>query len=57
MRKSEKQFILKRLFIGICFLLLIPLSANAQQYMIGADLSFMKEAEDKGFEFKENGLA
>ena len=27
--------------------------ANAQQYMIGADLSFAKEAEDKKFVFKE----
>jgi arabinogalactan endo-1,4-beta-galactosidase len=27
----------------------------AQDYMIGADFSFVKEAEDKGFEFKDNG--
>jgi arabinogalactan endo-1,4-beta-galactosidase len=57
MRKSAKQLILKRLFIGICFVILIPLSTNAQEYMIGADLSFMKEAEDKGFAFKENEQA
>lgn len=29
---------------------------NAQEYAIGADLSFVKEAEDKGFQFKENGV-
>ena len=36
---------------------LILLSASefmAQEYMIGADLSFVKEAEEKGFAFKEN---
>ena len=26
----------------------------AQEYMIGADLSFAKEAEEKGFTFKED---
>jgi arabinogalactan endo-1,4-beta-galactosidase len=29
-------------------------SINAQEYIIGADLSFIKEAEDAGFTFKEN---
>ena len=29
--------------------------ANAADYIIGADLSFLKQAEDKGTEFKENG--
>ena len=31
--------------------------AQAQDYAIGADLSFLKQAEDNGFEFKENGEA
>lgn len=29
---------------------------NAQEYAVGADLSFLKEAEDKGFQFKDNGV-
>lgn len=37
------------------FLFLLTFSANSQDYMIGADLSFLKSAEDKGFAFKENG--
>jgi arabinogalactan endo-1,4-beta-galactosidase len=37
--------------IGLLFLL------QAQDYAIGADLSFMKQAEDSGFVFKENGKA
>ena len=30
--------------------------AYSQNYIIGADLSFVKEAEDNGFAFKENGF-
>lgn len=38
----------------IPFILLFTfLSSYSQEYMIGADLSFAKEAEDKGFVFKE----
>ncbi len=55
MRTLQKYLQLKSIFIGICFLFFIPLSLKAQDYMIGADLSFMKEAEDSGFRFKENG--
>jgi arabinogalactan endo-1,4-beta-galactosidase len=36
-------------------LLLVIQFSYAQNYMIGADLSFVKEAEDNGFVFKENG--
>ena len=32
-------------------------NSQAQGYAIGADLSFMKQAEDSGFVFKENGKA
>jgi arabinogalactan endo-1,4-beta-galactosidase len=35
-------------------LVLMPLKTNAQEYIIGADLSFLKSAEDRGFTFKEN---
>jgi arabinogalactan endo-1,4-beta-galactosidase len=43
-------------FIFITSLLLIGFhSTRAQSYAIGADLSFMKQAEDNGFVFKEGG--
>ena len=32
------------------------LNSSAQEYAIGADLSFLKSAEDKGFGFKENNV-
>ncbi|MDB4584722.1 arabinogalactan endo-1,4-beta-galactosidase, partial [Draconibacterium sp.] len=45
-----------KLSIYIIFVCLwVSHSSNAQNYAIGADLSFMKQAEDKGFEFKEEG--
>ena len=34
-------------------ILLIP-ESSAQEYAIGADLSFLKDAEDRGFQFREN---
>jgi len=39
----------------ICLCLSVCQESNAQKYAIGADLSFMKRAEDDGFAFKENG--
>jgi arabinogalactan endo-1,4-beta-galactosidase len=48
--------IMKRTRLTILFLVLIIFSpSRGQDYMIGADLSFMKQAEDHGFVFKENG--
>lgn len=45
-------------FAIICFvILLISRVAHTQDYAIGADLSFLKQAEDQGFIFKENGQA
>jgi len=41
----------------ICFFLMISNTSQAQEYAIGADLSFLKQAEDNGFAFKENGEA
>lgn len=41
--------------ILVCSLLIVFKTAYSQEYMIGADLSFVKEAEDSGFVFKENG--
>lgn len=43
----------KNLFIVLCW---ISISTYAQDYMIGADLSFLKDAEDKGFVFKDDGV-
>ncbi|OFY67618.1 MAG: hypothetical protein A2V64_07040 [Bacteroidetes bacterium RBG_13_43_22] len=33
---------------------LIPVKVTGQEYAIGADLSFLKSAEDRGFAFREN---
>jgi arabinogalactan endo-1,4-beta-galactosidase len=44
---------IRSLFIVI-LIMFCPLS-NAQKYAVGADLSSMKQAEDHGFQFKENG--
>lgn len=41
----------------IFFALMCPSIIKAQEYMIGADLSFLKDAEDKGFSFRENDEA
>ncbi len=35
----------------------IPMRSFGQEYAIGADLSFLKMAEDKGFRFRENDSA
>jgi len=47
---------MKTSLLLICLHLLFCHS-QAQGYAIGADLSFMKQAEDSGFAFKENGKA
>jgi arabinogalactan endo-1,4-beta-galactosidase len=39
----------------ICLLCVTCNLSQAQKYAIGADLSFLKQAEDNGFIFKENG--
>ena len=36
---------------------MIPPKLSSQEYAIGADLSFLKSAEDKGHVFKENNEA
>jgi arabinogalactan endo-1,4-beta-galactosidase len=38
----------------ILLIWLIPLTTYGQEYAIGADLSFLKSTEDRGFQFKEN---
>lgn len=42
-----------RMAVGL--LLLAGWSARAADYAVGADLSFLKQAEDRGTKFKENG--
>lgn len=41
----------------ICLMLMTGQFATAQEYAVGADLSFMKQAEDGGTVFRENGEA
>lgn len=41
----------KPLALAIC--MLCSLSSHCQDYAIGADLSFLKSAEDRGFIFRE----
>jgi arabinogalactan endo-1,4-beta-galactosidase len=48
---------MKYTIIILCTLLTFYGESTAQSYMIGADLSFMKAAEDNGFVFKENSQA
>jgi arabinogalactan endo-1,4-beta-galactosidase len=38
-----------------CALAITPMAAQAADYIVGADLSFLKQAEDEGFVFKEGG--
>ena len=40
----------------ILSLVFLSQTTFSQEYMVGADLSFVKEAEDKGFSFKENNI-
>jgi arabinogalactan endo-1,4-beta-galactosidase len=55
MKKVINCILSKTLTGSFIFLIyLIPLKAHGQEYAIGADLSFLKSAEDKGFGFKEN---
>jgi len=46
-----------KIFVTLICLFELFFVSHAQDYAIGADLSFMKQAEDSGFVFKENGKA
>jgi len=48
------SFLLRALLIILS--LSSSVKAGSQEYAIGADLSFLKSAEDQGFVFKENGF-
>jgi arabinogalactan endo-1,4-beta-galactosidase len=46
------------IFVIIILVLVMKTSVlSGQEYAIGADLSFLKSAEDRGFQFKENNMA
>jgi len=51
----------RRLYLVATVMLALPLAfcpaAKAAEYAIGADLSFLKQAEDRGTVFKDNGEA
>jgi arabinogalactan endo-1,4-beta-galactosidase len=53
--KSEFQKILPLIMFLYAGLYRIPGSALALDYAIGADVSFLKQAEDDGMNFKDNG--
>ena len=58
MKNSAKIFRIP--FVAIISLILslnFSQNATSQNYLIGADLSFLKQTEDRGFVFKENGQA
>lgn len=44
-------------FLIIIYILFCFQALHSQDYMIGADLSFVKQAEDNGFVFKDEGKA
>ena len=46
-----------RIFLACTLALFIQTTAYTQEYRIGADLSFLKDAEDQGHVFKDNGEA
>lgn len=54
-----KKLIPSSVLYTLVFLVFITLSQeiSGQEYAIGADLSFLKSAEDRGFAFKENDTA
>lgn len=60
MKPISKTISLIKYEAVLCFLviLIIPNSkCYSQEYIIGADLSFMKQAEESGYKFKENGTS
>jgi arabinogalactan endo-1,4-beta-galactosidase len=55
MKSVNKHISGNNLLISLISVLsILPLKSSAQEYAIGADLSFLKSAEDRGFSFKEN---
>lgn len=55
MNASMSQRTIFTIFLTTLFFMLDCRASEAQEYAIGADLSFLKQAEDNGFAFKEEG--
>jgi arabinogalactan endo-1,4-beta-galactosidase len=56
---NASQYFIRRPIVFLhlmAFLFFLCPNSIAQEYAIGADLSFLKMAEDRGFAFKENGI-
>jgi arabinogalactan endo-1,4-beta-galactosidase len=49
------MILMRFVFATLSFGLIWTTRSSAQSYAIGADLSFLKMAEDQGFQFKEEG--
>jgi arabinogalactan endo-1,4-beta-galactosidase len=58
-KRSAQRIFKYRETIIVCTAALFQMfsTAMAQEYAIGADLSFLKSAEDRGFQFKENEVS
>lgn len=55
-REKNRQWLAGIILLScMCWSLSVCRSLNAQAYAIGADLSFMKQAEESGFIFREAG--
>jgi arabinogalactan endo-1,4-beta-galactosidase len=61
-RHCDKKRVMKnlanltRIIFGFILLSLFIQNSTAQDFAIGADLSFLKAAEERGFQFKEDGI-
>ena len=55
MKKHIKRISLP-IILSLLALIIFGSESAAQEYAIGADLSFLKSAEDRGFQFRENGI-
>lgn len=53
--RTSTSVSLKMTVIITFWLLVVWQPSNAQTYAVGADLSFLKQAENNGLVFKENG--
>ena len=60
-KTSRSQVPMKRklpagmLMVTLIFSLLVQIGLKGQEYMVGADLSFLRMAEEHGFVFRKNG--
>ena len=56
--EAYSKLFMKSKIILLISLFIIPMEIiSCQEYAVGADLSFLKSAEDRGFVFKENGTS